>query len=196
MSDNARLSCLIPKRRVPAMISSPLRRLRAQLPCLAAVLLLLAACTPSYNWREIEVADGHARAAFPARAQSETRDIELGGQTLRFTLTMAEVDGAMFAVGHAPLPPAVAADPQARDALGRALRQSLYANLKARPPEPLPGYGDEIVVHGQAGQQPGWLMARVWLTDTMLIDAVAAGTEQSLPRERAQEFVRSVKLRK
>jgi len=177
------------------MISRLFCLLRARLPRLACVALLLAACTPSYNWREIDVADGHVRAAFPARVQTETRDISLGGQTLRFTLTMAQVDDAMFAVGHAPLPAGVARDPAAREALGRALTQSLYANLGAAAPDPLPAYGDEIEVRGRAGKQAGWLMARVWVTDTMLIDAVAAGTEQSLPRERAQEFVRAVKLR-
>ena len=177
------------------MISQLFRVLRARLPRVMAAALLLAACMPSYNWRELEVADGHARAAFPARVQAETRDITLGGQTLRFTLTMAEVNNAMFAVGHAPLPPDIASDPAARDALGRALTQSLYANLGAQAPQPLPAYGDEIVVHGRAGQQAGWLMARVWVTDTMLIDAVAAGTEQTLPVERAQEFVRAVKIR-
>ncbi|MBV7484552.1 hypothetical protein [Bordetella sp. BOR01] len=176
------------------MISKLFRLWPARLPHLLGVALLLAACTPSYNWREMEVADGHVQAAFPAKVQTQTREIALAGHSLRFTLTMAQVDGAMFAVGHAPLPPEVAGDPAARDALGHALMQSLYANLSTQPPQPLPAYGDEIEVRGQAGQQPGWLMARVWVTDTMLIDAVAAGTEQTLPRERAQEFVRAVKL--
>ncbi|MBO9353282.1 hypothetical protein GG851_04705 [Bordetella petrii] len=176
------------------MISQLFRLFSGRLPRLLGVALLVAACTPSYNWREMDVADGHAHAAFPAKVQTQTREIALGGQTLRFTLSMAEVDGAMFAVGHAPLPPGVAGDPAARDALGQALTQSLYANLGAQSPLPLPAFGDEIEVHGQAGQQPGWLLARVWVTDTMLIDAVAAGTAQSLPKERAQEFVRGVKL--
>lgn len=176
------------------MISKLFRLLSARLPQLLCAALLLAACSPSYNWREIEVADGHARAAFPARVQTQTREISLGGQALRFTLAMAEVDGAMFAVGHAPLPPGLAGDAAAREALGRALMQSLYANLGAQPPQALPDYGDEIEVHGQAGQKPGWLLARVWVTDSMLIDAVAAGSPDSLPRARAQEFVRAVKL--
>nr|WP_050978304.1 hypothetical protein [Bordetella petrii] len=176
------------------MISKLFRLLSARLPHVLGAALLLAACTPSYNWREIEVADGHARAAFPDRVHTQARDISLGGHTLRFTLAMSEVDGAMFAVGHAPLPPALAADPAGRDALGRALMQSLYANLGVQPAQVLPAYGDEIEVHGQAGHKPGWLLARVWVTDTMLIDAVAAGTPDSLPKERAQEFVRAVKL--
>ncbi|MCD0505763.1 hypothetical protein [Bordetella petrii] len=177
------------------MIPKLFHPLPARAARLACVALLLAACSPSYNWRELDVADGHVHAAFPARVQTETRDLALGGQSLRFTLDVAQVDGAMFAVGHAPLPPEIARDPAARDALGRALMESLYANLGMPAPQPLPGYGDEIEVRGKVGQKAGWLMARVWVTDTMLIDAVAAGSQQTLPRERAQEFVRAVKLK-
>lgn len=164
-----------------------------QLCCV--VLLLAGGCTPSYNWREMVVADGHVQAAFPAKVETETRNISLGGQTLAFSLTTAQVDQAMFAVGSAPLPAAIAKDRAAREALGQALMRSLYVNMGAPVPSPLPNFGDEIVARGRAGQQPAWLMARVWVTDTMLIDAVAAGTEQSLPVDPAQEFVRAVKLK-
>jgi hypothetical protein len=50
-------------------------------------------------------------------------------------------------------------------------------------------------VHGKAMGKPGWLQARVWVTDTMLIEAVAAGTQESLPAERAREFLRSVVIK-
>lgn len=166
----------------------------ARLPGLLAIAVLVAACSPSYNWREMDVADGHVRAAFPAKVQSQTRDINLAGHKLRFTLEMADVNGAMFAVGHARLPDELARDPAARAALGQALAQSLYANLGAAPPPALPAYGDDIEIHGLAGQHEGWLLARVWVTDTMLIDAVAAGSPETLPRERAQEFVHGVKI--
>ena len=160
-----------------------------------SVLLLAAGCTPSYNWREMVVADGYVQAAFPAKVETETRTISLGGQALAFTLTTAQVDQAMFAVGSAPLPEAIAKDRAAREALGQALMRSLYVNIGAPVPSPLPNFGDEIVARGRAGQQPAWLMARVWVTDTMLIDAVAAGTDPSLPVDQAQEFVRAVKLK-
>ena len=52
-----------------------------------------------------------------------------------------------------------------------------------------------IEVHGKAMGKPGWLQAKVWVTDTMLIEAVAAGTQESLPAERAREFLRSVAIK-
>ncbi|CFN81277.1 Uncharacterised protein [Bordetella pertussis] len=36
----------------------------------------------------------------------------------------------------------------------------------------------------------------MWATDDMLIEAVAAGTRQTLPAERAREFIDAVELRR
>ncbi|KDB79828.1 hypothetical protein [Bordetella bronchiseptica] len=158
--------------------------------------LLLAACSPSYNWREIDVADGRVRAAFPGRVQTDTRDLTLAEVPLRFSLTSARVEQAVFAIGHAPLPPEVAADPARRRALGEALARSLYANLGVQPPDPLPAPGADIEIHAPPGERDDWLLARVWATDDMLIEAVAAGTRQTLPAERAREFIDAVELRR
>lgn len=173
-------------------ISSLFRFMLKKAGAFVGLALLLAACSPSYNWREMDVAGGHARAAFPARVMADTRDLKLDTHTLRFTLESATVGESVFAVGSAPLPPEIAADPVARQALGVALMRSLYTNMQAPPPAEWPPYGQDIEVRGKAVGKPGWLQAKVWVTDTMLIEAVAAGTEESLPAERAREFLRSV----
>jgi len=173
-------------------ISSLFRFMFKKAGVIVGLALLVAACSPRYNWREVDVADGHVRAAFPDRVSTETRDLRLDTHTLRFTLATATVGEAVFAIGSAPLPPDIAADPVAKQALGVALMHSLYANMQAPPPTALPPYGQEIEVHGKAMGKPGWLQAKVWVTDTMLIEAVAAGTTESLPAERAREFLRSV----
>ncbi|QVQ25068.1 hypothetical protein [Achromobacter deleyi] len=173
-------------------ISSLFRFMLKKAGPFVGLVLLLAACSPSYNWRELDVADGHVRAAFPARVSTDTRDLKLDTHTLQFTLASATVGEAVFAVGSAPLPPEIAANPAARQALGVALMRSLYTNMQAPPPTDWPPYGQEIEVRGKAMGKPGWLQAKVWVTDTMLIEAVAAGTEESLPAERAREFLRSI----
>lgn len=176
-------------------ISSLFRFMFKKAGVFLTLALALAACSPSYNWREMDVADGHVRAAFPARVSTETRELRLDTHTLPFTLASATVGEAVFAVGSAPLPPEIAASPAARQALGVALMRSLYANMQAPPPKEWPAFGQDIEVHGKAVGKPGWLHAKVWVTDTMLIEAVAAGTEESLPAERAREFLRSVVLK-
>ncbi|AOB33945.1 hypothetical protein AKI39_22180 [Bordetella sp. H567] len=162
--------------------------------CLALCALLVSACTPTYNWREVLIADGAARAAFPARTTTDTRDIGLGGQTLRFSLTSARVGDAVFAVGYAPLPQALAGDPAGQRDLAAALVRALYQNLRVQPPPAPPPYGTDIEVRGQAGGQPVWALGRVWVQGGLLVEAVATGSEQGLPLAPAREFVGSVRF--
>jgi hypothetical protein len=154
--------------------------------------LLLAACSPKYDWRELDVADGQVHAAFPARVLTEKRDIDLAGQRVAFSLTAANVGDAYFAVGYAPLPAAAAQDKSARIRLGEALIRSLYVNLHVNPPDPLPAFGSEVQVHSTQGE-PRWLLAKVWVTDHSLVDVVALGSVKSLPAEPARDFVRQAK---
>lgn len=180
------------------MISTPFRFMlkNSVRAAAAAAVLLLAACSPEYNWRELDVADGRVRAAFPARVQTETRELALGGQSLQFSLTAAQVNRAVYAVGYAPLPPGVAGDAAASQDLARALVQSLHANLGRDAPEAMPSYGHDIEVHGEAvnGGPPSWLLARVWVADGMLIEAVAAGAEDRLDGDKAREFIDGVRV--
>lgn len=176
--------------RATAGVAAP--RWKGRLSCLALCAALLAACTPDYNWREVSVADGAARAAFPARVQTDTRDITLADRPLRFSLMSARVDDAVFAVGYAPLPPALAGDEAAQRDLAAALVRSLHENLHAAPPPSSPAYGADIEVRGQAGGRPVWALARVWVRGGLLVEAVATGAEQGLAAGPAREFVRSV----
>ncbi|WP_094849236.1 hypothetical protein [Bordetella genomosp. 9] len=160
----------------------------------ALCLTLLGACTPTYNWREVQIADGAARANFPARPDTDTRSIGLGGRMLRFSLTSARVDDAVFAVGYAPLPPDLAGDPAGQRALAADLVRSLHENLHATPPAVAPDYGVDVTVRGQVGGHPVWALARVWVHDGMLVEAVATGSERGLPEAQAREFVGSLRF--
>lgn len=159
-----------------------------------ACALLLAACTPTYNWREVAIADGAATATFPARVQTDTREIALENQPLRFSLTSARAGDAVFAVGYAPLPPALAADAAGQRRLAAALIRSLHQNLGVQPPEPLPGDGQDIEIHGKAGGHSVWALGRVWVRQGLLVEVVATGSEQGLPAEPAREFVHSLRF--
>lgn len=162
------------------------RRAWRRAACILAAAACLGACTPEYNWRELEVAGGRARAAFPARVQIEQRPVVLEGRELSFTLTAARVGEAVYAVGYAQVP----ADPALQERLRRALVESLYANMGVPPPGGAPE-GD-IEIRAEVGGRPTLLMGRVRVYGDALVEAVAAGPADELPPERASEFLRSL----
>lgn len=155
-------------------------------------MTLLVACSPQYNWRELTLAEGHIRAAFPARVQSESRTVRLGEVATEFTMTVASVDQATFAVGHARLPGAIARDPDQRNKLAQVLWHSAYANLGAVPPANLDVGGPPQLVKGEGAAQGTWSLVKVWASAHGLVQATAMGRDDNLPLAIAREFIDQV----
>jgi hypothetical protein len=93
-------------------------------PCLCAALVMLAACTPKYDWRTVQGNGAGYTVLLPAKPSSLTRTVNLGGIQASMTMTAAEVDDVTFAVGTAEL-----ADPaQAQAALG-VMKDTMVRNV-------------------------------------------------------------------
>ncbi len=174
---------------------------------MACTLVVLGACTPEYNWRELTVAGGSLRVAFPGKLSSETRTLDVGGDRLPFTMSATQVGGAVFAVGHVDLPGDVARDPQRIGDIVRAVESSLARNLHGKPvvrgpvevryahePARRPLLAEEFEVYGTPAGEPMWLMGRVLVVGDRLIDVVALGPEKRLSRDVALTFLNSVRI--
>lgn len=160
---------------------------------LAAVLAMIAlcACTPEYNWRETEVADGNAQIAFPAQVRTEARPLDVDGARMTFSLTSASVGPAVFAVGYAKLPAGASED------FGKSLVRRLVTSLAANggePPESA-NQGDVFELETTVAGQPSRLVARVLVHRDVLIEVVASGPKSALALEQARDFMRSLVLR-
>ena len=173
---------------------------------LPVALVLLAACSPKYNWREMPAADDAIRVSFPARPTADTRDVEVAGYTLPLTFNIAPVDSSVFAVGHAKLPDAVLNDPvelaKVADAFEEVLRANLKGTLAGRREVKLKQAPNdtrklfravEIEVHGAVGTSPAWLLGRVYVLGNSLIEVVALGPESELTTDVAKTFMDSVR---
>jgi hypothetical protein len=90
---------------------------------LLAVACMACACTPTLNWRELAVGE-NARASFPCRPQSNTRELTLGGRSVQMQLKACEAGQVLWAVTSAQVADAA----QASEALVE-LRRSLVANM-------------------------------------------------------------------
>lgn len=145
--------------------------------------LLLAACAPALNWRDVQESALGLAAQFPCKPQ---RLVEGGTGMLQ-----CEADGQRFVLSWRTL-----AEPaQARDALA-ALPTTLAERLHARP-EALPGArlpegaaawpgAGRYALRG--GERPAWLQS--WTQGTVLVQALVLGQA-----EPAAQFLDSLKRR-
>lgn len=83
------------------------KALVASLSC----VLLLGACSPDQNWREVGFEGAALKAQLPCKPDRTTRSVPLGGMPVDLQVAGCESGGAMVAVMTAPLP--AGADAQA-----------------------------------------------------------------------------------
>jgi hypothetical protein len=66
-----------------------------------AAAALLAACSPTFNWREVPIAESGLTALLPCKADRADRAVPLGAESVKVDMTGCEAGGATFAVAHA-----------------------------------------------------------------------------------------------
>ena len=113
-------------------------RIPAAVATLLAACLLVAACSPRFDWREIAQPAAGYVVALPDKPQTAKREIvfEHPGGAVRGEMTMlsAGVGASLFAVGTVRLPPFAVASPAALDATLDWFAAGLLRNVQAGPP--------------------------------------------------------------
>jgi hypothetical protein len=175
---------------------------------LGAACLLLAACTPKFDWREVRSADGGFTLLLPDKPQTVTREIAFGGGTIRMTLISTGVGPTLFAAGFAQLPPDAVAPAHIDDTIGW-FRDALVRNVDGRVTSERPtrlaaaqaaGHvvrGGQIVeAHGRVGRdrQPGRLAAHFHVVDDRIYEVVAIGADGELTADALETFFTSFRL--
>lgn len=91
-----------------------------------ALLLALAAaaCSPTFNWRELRVEGTALRTMLPCKPDKATRKVPMAGTDVELQVLGCQTGGATFAVLHATLQ-----DPARADEVLRQWNQATLANL-------------------------------------------------------------------
>jgi hypothetical protein len=89
-------------------------------------VLMLAACSPALNWREVRPEGSGALAMFPCKPSHEVRHVVLAGMPLEMAVVACHAADAMFGLGYADV-----GDPTRVAAALQALAQAAGANLGA-----------------------------------------------------------------
>nr|CUV11136.1 putative transmembrane protein [Ralstonia solanacearum] len=165
----------------------------------ALACALLLACSPRYDWRTVQSAEGGYSVDYPGKPTAEARPVTIAGQRLPMTMQAASIDGTLFAVGVVELP---ADDPIWRQNAVAALRAGLAGNLRghvatrdiavksaAQSPVSLPAV--ELVAQGTGGDDPAprRLTARIVAAGRHAYQAVVLESGEAARDTRQQEQV-------
>lgn len=168
------------------------RILSALLACGAG--MLLCACSPKYDWREIRGEGAPYTVMLPAKPASYSRPINLDGNQVTMTMTATEVDGTTFAVGTAELPDAAkaaAAVTMMKNALVKNIGGTVQREAAAS------SGGDtaiDIDATGRdAGGQARVLHARFLARDKRVYQVLVTGKDGTVPQEAVDTFLSSFK---
>lgn len=159
------------------------------LACIVSALLLCA-CSPHYNWREIRGEGAPYSVMLPAKPASHSRTVNLDGNQVTMTMTAAEVDGVTFAVGTAELP-----DTEKAANAVTAIKAALLKNIKGTVRrETAAAVGSNVSFELEAtGEQQRILFARFLNRDRRVYQVLVTGKETAVPREAVDTFLASFK---
>lgn len=99
---------------------------------------LLAACTPTFDWRDVRPAGTGAKLLFPCKPTPETRTAKVAGSAVRMTMWSCTAGGATFALAHADVGEAGRAAGLVTDLL-RGQVTNLQAQASPVAPPKVPG---------------------------------------------------------
>jgi len=166
----------------------------ARLLAVPLLALVLSACDPHYNWRDYRSKDAPYSVLLPGKPATHARDVRLGELPVRITMTAAEVDDVVFAVGSAELTDAAQA-PAALLAMQTALARNIGATITSQATV-ADGAQTTVSIEakGMRNGEPALLIGRFIARERRVYQVVVMGAERHIAREQVAAFLDSFKL--
>lgn len=153
---------------------------------LLSSLLLCAACSPKFDWREVRGSDAPYSVLLPGKPTSFSKELQLEGVTLNMTMQAAQARGVSFAVGSARVAPERAV------AVLAAMKAGMLRNVQGGVAD-APA-GTDIEVHGKLRDGQTVLLAgRFVARGPWVYQAIVMGPEPAVSREVIDTFMTSFK---
>lgn len=168
--------------------------MNARLLAVPLLALVLSACDPHYNWRDYRSKDAPYSVLLPGKPATHTRDVRLGELPVRMTMSAAEVDDVVFAVGSAELTDTAQA-PAALLAMQTALARNIGATITSQATV-ADGAQTTVSIEakGMRNGEPTLLIGRFIARDRRVYQVVVMGAERHIVREQVATFLDSFKL--
>ncbi len=101
--------------------------------CLTLPALLLAACSPALDWRDVRPEGAPLQLQFPCRPLAQQRSVPLAGAPVPLQLQVCSAADASFALAHADLADPARVGP-ALQQLAAAARENLQGRIERSAP--------------------------------------------------------------
>ncbi len=156
-----------------------------KLPLAVLLATVLSACSPKYDWRDYRSTDAPYAVLFPGKPATQTRHIKLDQLDVNMTMTAADVDGVVFAVGNAQL-----ADAAQAPAAIAAMRTAMVHNIGGT----ITRSNDNLPLEIEASGRNMRLIGRFLSKDRRIYQVVVVGSAQKIESETVETFFSSFKL--
>lgn len=162
-------------------------RLITRLMLTAGCALLLNACSPQFDWREVRGNDAPFSILMPGKPASMSKPVVLAGLPLTMQMTAAEAGGISFAIGTLKLDDAGQAGK-----VSEAMKQGMLRNIQAAATTDSHIPGDVLQIHGRLGNgEPVLMAARFVIQGERIYQIIALGPEKKLNQDLIDTFMRS-----
>jgi hypothetical protein len=161
---------------------------------IVTLTILLTACSPKFDWREVRGTESPFIVLLPAKPASFARDMTLNGISLKMQMTAADVDGVSCAVGSAKV-----TDASKIPGVLEAMRQGMLNNIHGVPEKNSSSGIDlssrDVVSYGKlANGQPVKFVGRFLARGAWVYQIVIIGKEKMLTPEVVDTFMTSFKI--
>lgn len=162
--------------------------MKRSLPLILA--MLLSACSPKYDWRDYRSNDAPYAVLFPGKPATQTRSIKLDQLDVSMTMSAADIDGVVFAVGSAQLADAAQA-PAAVEAMKTAMVKNINATVTSS--KTLDNGALEVDASGTEKGQTMRLIGRFIAKEKRIYQVVVVGPARRIDADSVDTFLTSFK---
>ena len=164
-----------------------------------ALILLLSACSPKFDWREVRQEENRFQVLMPGKAAHLKRDINLDGIKTTMHMTASEVEDISFLVAYVHIPTDQNDIENSKKQQAIALNAMKIGMLKNIQGEWISGINTakpnntEVAVGNSSSGKKIKMLARFEQRDEYLIQVIMLGNEKSFTQDAAEMFFDSYK---
>jgi hypothetical protein len=176
------------------------RKLISATPLVFLLTILITACSPKFDWREVHGGDSPYTVMMPAKPSEMSREIQLGQQVVTMHMNAAQIDGVNFAVGAAKMSDATQAQ-LTLAIIKTALIQKMAGHI-THEKSTVGNIGGKVVFNDEFGASntvpnmavsPTRMLGRLVARDEWVYQVLVVGPEKDINKEAVETFLASFK---